>query len=103
MAPFGVLLDMAHVYMGSIKRAGGLQIQAVPPALVIRDSHGSPLFRHGKQHSTLGEQKENIEARRGTPILSIRNLCDCDRPTAGSHSSIVKCVPRNKPVWPNVG
>jgi hypothetical protein len=33
---FGVLLHVAHAYVGRIEDTGGLQIKAAPPALVIR-------------------------------------------------------------------
>jgi hypothetical protein len=66
-----VLLHMAHIDMGSIECAGGLQIQAVSPALVIRNRYGAPLSRHGKQRTTIGEQKANTAIRIG-PLAAVQ-------------------------------
>ena len=46
MAALWVFLRVAHVDVGGIEGTGSLQVEAVPPALVIRDCHGTPLFWH---------------------------------------------------------
>jgi hypothetical protein len=57
MAAFGMLFHVAHVDVGGIEAAGGLQIKAVPPALVIRDCHGTPLSWHGNSIARMAKKR----------------------------------------------
>jgi hypothetical protein len=51
-----MFLEMAQVDVRSIERAGRLVIEAVPPALIVRDGHGAPFF--GLGHSIEAKKRQ---------------------------------------------